>query len=120
MIYVYRCRKCKGKEIEVEHGMSYIGNESNLPKSILDLITCKKHGLMNRVIQEPQLMGMMNGSSCSEETLRADKVKKRKIRNALHTKNEGWKQAPESERAEYRKHVEKKYAHLSGDHEKIK
>lgn len=120
MTYVYQCSKCR-KTREVSHEMKYVGNESSLPNHILSQITC--HGIMKRVPQEIQLMGMSGGSSKTEAELRKDKQIQRKKRSRLHFKNEVVDKIADDDSRRYFQHKVKNdptYKDLKGDHEKLK
>lgn len=121
MIYVYGCSKCR-RSVEVSHQMKFVGDEKSLPKEILKQISCR-HGIMKRVPQEVQLMGMSGGSSKTESELRKDKQIQRKKRSRLHFKNEVASTIADKDSREYFKRKiasDPVYKDLKGDHEKIK
>jgi hypothetical protein len=85
--YVHSCTKCSSNT-EIFYSMDFVGKEEGLPKDILKQITCKKHGLMPRVPQEPHLAGSSNGTFKSEKELLNEKQSQRKLRSKIHFKNE--------------------------------
>ena len=89
MHYVYKCFKCqRAKEIEVQHEMRFVGKEEDLPSEILKQITCPKHGLRERVPQEPHLAGSSGGTFKNEHDLVLEKQKQRKLRSRHQFINE--------------------------------
>jgi hypothetical protein len=97
------------------HSMSQIDNPS---ASLIALTTCQEHQVrMQRVPQESQLMGFMNGTSATEKEMLAVKQARLKQRSRLHFKNDV---LPTLSDPGGKKHFENKYKDLKGDHEKIK
>lgn len=116
--YVYQCLQCpNGKVIEHEHSMYYIGKEHELPMKQREAVTCKKHGLKTRIIQEPQLAGSSGGTFRKEKELLNDKQKSRKLRSKIHFKNEVLHTLDKGDQ----RHFSKKLKDLpKKDHEKMK
>lgn len=112
-IYDYYCEHCELTR-EVLHSIS----ECTEPKEdTLKEITCPEHGLMKRGISIPHLANMKGGVSVGEKALLADKQAKLKKRSRMHFKNDV---LPTLGDKQVKKHFEKKYKNLKGDHEKIK
>lgn len=115
-IYQYAC-PCKKKPIEVEHSMSFIGNELKLPGDVLKKIKCEKHGIMQRIPFLPNLAGSSGGTFKSEKQLLKEKQQSRKLRSKIHFKNEVLPKLSGTDRM----HFEKKLKNIpKKDHEKIK
>jgi len=114
-IYEYACqhKRCKYTK-DVLHTVAELKEPS---EETLKEITCPKHGVMQRQMSVPHLANMKGGVSVSEKELLADKQARLKKRSRMHFKNDVLPDLPDRQ---VKKHFEKKYKGLKGDHEKIK
>lgn len=130
--YVHKCSACPATA-EATYPMSCVGAEEGIIGSLRATISCNpatcRHrarkrgepvpvppGLWPRVPQVPQLAGSSGGTFKSEKQLAADKKVLAKKRSRLQFLNDEVPHLSQREQRKYRK----KWAHLKGDHEKIK